>query len=194
MLAEIFPVFCVGCEKFNEFLCISCAKSVQLNDLQSRTGFEFYSGFAYEGVMATTLSKFKDKHQFGYGRVIAKHFQNSFQIDSGLPVLVPPSTKASFRKRGFDPSYELAKQAGLNVTKRLRRIKQTLDQQNLDFDQRQSNQDNAFQLSEPGKYILFDDVITTGATVREMIRAVEAAGGEVSKVVALCSTSTKGAN
>jgi predicted amidophosphoribosyltransferase len=60
--------------------------------------------------------------------------------------------------------------------------------------QRQRNQNNAFQLPTPGKYVLFDDVVTTGATIREMIRAVEASGGEVAGVIALCSTSTKGAN
>lgn len=194
MFSEIFPVFCVGCDSFNEFLCKECAHSVKLTTTQSRDGFVFSSGFAYEGVMAKALSKFKDKHQFGYGRVIAKRLQDALLIESNLPVLVPPSTKKAFRKRGFDPSYELAKQTGLNVSNKLRRNKQTLDQQNLDFLQRQKNQDNAFQLLTPGKYMLFDDVITTGATIREMIRAVEASGGEIAGVMALCSTSTKGAN
>lgn len=194
MLPEIFPVFCVGCDSFNEFLCRECAQSAKMTSTQSRDGFEFFAGFAYEGVMAKALSNFKDKHQFGYGRVMAKYLRGVFEIDSRLPVLVPPSTKKAFRKRGFDPSYEIAKQAGLSVSTKLKRTKQTLDQQNLDFMQRQRNQNNAFQLPTPGKYVLFDDVVTTGATIREMIRAVEASGGEVAGVIALCSTSTKGAN
>ncbi len=194
MFSEIFPVFCVGCDSFNEFLCRECVQSVKINSTQFRDGFEFSAGFGYEGVMAKALSKFKDKHQFGYGRVIAQHLQGVFEIDYSLPVLVPPSTKKAFRKRGFDPSYEIAKHAGLNVSTKLKRAKQTLDQQNLDFRQRQRNQDNAFQLLKPGKYILFDDVVTTGATIREMIRAVRASGGEVVGVIALCSTSAKGAN
>jgi predicted amidophosphoribosyltransferase len=79
MLPEIFPVFCVGCDSFNEFLCRECAQSAKMTSTQSRDGFEFFAGFAYEGVMAKALSNFKDKHQFGYGRVMAKYLRGVFE-------------------------------------------------------------------------------------------------------------------
>ncbi|HEY7796212.1 MAG TPA: phosphoribosyltransferase family protein [Microbacteriaceae bacterium] len=194
MFAEIFPVFCVGCNQFNEFLCNKCTESIKLSSEQTRSGFSFYSAFEYEGIMATTLSRIKDSHHFGYLRVLAGYLKESFEIEPTTQVLIPPSTKKAFRKRGFEPCYEMAKQAGWNVKKKLKRVRQTKDQQSLHFRQRQLNQENAFQLSEPGRYLLFDDVVTTGATVREMIRAVESAGGEIVGVLALCSTGPKGAN
>lgn len=194
MLSEIFPVFCVGCGQFNQFLCDECVQSVTVSEKRSREGFEFYCGFSYEGVMASALTNLKEKNQFGYVRVIANQLRKVISLDENTEVLVPPSTKKAFRKRGFDPSYEIAKHAGLNVSKKLKRIKQTEDQQDLDYYARQANLENAFQLTQPGKYILFDDVITTGATIREMKRAVGEVGAEVIGVLALCSTADKGAN
>lgn len=194
MFAEIFPVFCVGCNKFNEFLCHQCAESIKVDSVQTRSGFSFFAAFEYEGIMATTLSRVKDGNQFGYLKVLAGYLKTRFEPADDTEILVPPSTKKAFRKRGFEPCYEIAKQAGWNVTKKLRRVRQTQDQQSLHFQQRQRNQENAFQLPEPGKFVLFDDVVTTGATVREMIRAVESAGGEVAGILALCSTGPKGAN
>ena len=194
MLAEIFPVFCVGCNKFNEFLCNQCAESIKLSSEQTRPGFSFQAAFQYEGLMATALSRVKDGNQFGYIKVLAGYLNDCFQITTDAQVLVPPSTKKAFRKRGFEPCYEMAKQAGWKVTKKLSRVRQTKDQQSLHFQQRQLNQEKAFQLNEPGRFFLFDDVVTTGATVREMIRAVESAGGEVLGILALCSTGPKGAN
>lgn len=187
-------MFCVGCGQFNQFLCDECVQSVTVAEKRSREGFEFYCGFSYEGVMASALTNLKEKNQFGYVRVIANQLRKVISLDENTEVLVPPSTKKAFRKRGFDPSYEIAKHAGLNVSKKLKRIKQTEDQQDLDYYARQANLENAFQLTQPGKYILFDDVITTGATIREMKRAVGEVGAEVIGVLALCSTADKGAN
>lgn len=194
MFSSVFPVFCIGCQKFNEFLCRDCADSVLIAGEQRREGFSFLSAFNFEGVMADALSLAKDKHQFGYIKVLAKHLQRTLEIDGESTVVVPPSSKAAFRKRGFSPSFEIAKHAGLNVTKYLARAHQTPDQRTLKYGERQSSVQNAFVLKKPGSYLLFDDVVTTGATIREMNRAVVAAGGEVLGILALCSTSTKGAN
>lgn len=194
MFAEIFPVFCVGCEKFNEFLCNQCADSIKLSGEQTRSGFNFQAAFQYEGLLASSLSKIKDGNQFGHLNGLAGYLKDRFGQEVSEEVLFPPSTKKAFRKRGFEPCYEIAKQAGWDVTKKLKRVRQTKDQQGLRFEQRQLNQENAFQLLEPGRFFLFDDVITTGATMREMIRAVESAGGEVVGILALCSTRPKGAN
>ena len=194
MLAEIFPVFCVGCHKFNDFLCQECAESITLANTQTRPGFEFQVAFQYEQLMAEILSRVKEKHHYGYIKSLAGYLRRSLDLDTQSEVLVPPPTSKSLRKRGFTPSFEFAKQAGFNVTKKLKRTRQTPDQQSLQFKPRQSNLEKAFRLEEPGDYLLFDDVITTGATVREMMRAVTDSGGQVVGVIALCATSAKGAN
>lgn len=194
MFSAVFPVICLGCNAFNEFLCDECAETVKIGSTRTRDGFSFQVAFEYVGVMSSALSRLKASNQFGYSKVLAKHLSACVDLNLEEEVLIPPSTSQAFRKRGFVPSFEIAKFAGLNVTKNLRLTRQTKDQQELDSTQRRENLDNAFQLSKPGRYLLFDDVITTGATMREMIRATEDGGGEVIGVLALCSTEAKGAN
>ena len=193
MFSAIFPVFCLGCEKFNEFICFECAKAARINPEQKREGFSFHSSFRYEGLIAEALHRAKQQNQFGYIKVLAGLLGESLQMDKNL-CLVPPSTSRAFRKRGFNPSFELAKLAGFNVSREILRIRQTDYQQGLDSYSRQNNIENAFKVKKRGSFFLFDDVVTTGATIREMRRAVEDAGGEVAGIFALCSTSPKGAN
>lgn len=187
-------MFCVGCQKFDEFLCADCAESILNRVEQKREGFSFFSMFRYEGIMSEVLMRTKEKNHFGFIPVLADFLDKHLELDKESVVLVPPSTKTAFRKRGFNPTYELARRAGMNASNLLQRKKQTLDQQGLQYQERQVNQQNAFTLQKAGEYLLFDDVVTTGATVREMIRAVEEVGGNVLGVLALCSTSSKGAN
>ncbi len=193
MFSAIFPVFCLGCEKFNEFICFECAKAARINPEQKREGFSFHSSFRYEGLIAEALHRAKQQNQFGYLKVMADLVRHSPPLDEN-PCLVPPSANKAFRKRGFNPSFELAKLAGFNMSKEIIRIRQTDYQQGLDSSSRQSNIENAFKVKKRGNFFLFDDVVTTGATIREMRRAVEDAGGEVAGIFALCSTSPKGAN
>ncbi len=193
MFSAIFPVFCLGCKKFNEFICLECAKAASINPEQKRQGFSFQASFRYEGLIAEALHRAKQQNQFGYLKVLAGLLRQSLPLAGNL-CLVPPSTNKAFRKRGFNPSFELAKFAGFKVSKEIIRIRQTDYQQGLDFHSRQNNIENAFKVKKRGSFFLFDDVVTTGATIREMRRAVEDAGGEVAGIFALCSTSPKGAN
>lgn len=194
MLSQIFPIFCIGCNRFNQYLCGECAQSLFLAETQHRPGFSFQAVFEYQQTMAELLNRVKERNHFGYIPVLSRYLQTRLDLDCNSQVLIPPSTKKAFRKRGFVPSLELAKHAGLNVTKKLVRVKQTAAQQSLDFERRQQNQHRAFRLVGPGRYLLFDDVITSGATINEMSRAVIEGGGEVVGVVALCATAQKGAN
>ena len=61
------------------------------------------------------------------------------------------------------------------------RAKRVLDQRGLNAQQRSENLSGAYRANSLAgkKVLLFDDVLTTSSTLREMRRAVEAAGGEV---------------
>lgn len=80
------------------------------------------------------------------------------------------------RKRGFNQALELARplaqQLGIPViTHAVLRQKATQAQTELDFDQRQRNIQQAFSLVKSIPYqhvVIFDDVITTGATSSEL--------------------------
>jgi ComF family protein len=101
--------------------------------------------------------------------------------DAILPV---PLHTARLHKRGFNQALELArplaKQLGIPLlTHAVKRGKFTLPQTELDSQQRQQNLSQAFQIAAPLPYqrvAIFDDVITTGATSRELARLLRAHG------------------
>jgi ComF family protein len=103
--------------------------------------------------------------------------------DAILPV---PLHTARLHKRGFNQALELArplaKQLGIPLLAHsITRCKATLPQTELDSTQRQHNLRQAFQLpaSLPYQHIaIFDDVITTGATARELASLLLANGAE----------------
>jgi len=92
------------------------------------------------------------------------------------------------RERGYNQSRELAAAvaarlgAGTRVLELLRREADTLTQTNLDRDQRRANLKNAFALA-PGvvittdfRYVLLDDVFTTGSTLNACAAVLRRAG------------------
>ena len=194
MLSTIFPISCIGCSKLDEFVCHQCLASELITEQGHRPGFRFKSGFHYDGLLASALGRLKNQNEYGYINTLGQAFKNSVEFDPTLETLVPPSTNAAFRKRGFNPAADIAKKAGFRLSSKLRRVKQNDSQRNLDFRERQLNIQNLFELREPADFLIFDDVVTTGATIREIIRAVDDRGGRVAGVFALCSTAPKGAN
>lgn len=103
-------------------------------------------------------------------------------------ILVPvPLHKKRFRKRGYNQSLCLAKAfagiaTGARVEPLLRRIHETGTQTCLDVSDRRKNVHDAFALN-PGvkldsrkRYVLIDDVFTTGSTLSECARVLRLHG------------------
>jgi predicted amidophosphoribosyltransferase len=107
----------------------------------------------------------------------------------GVPVLVPvPPRPGKLRKTGWDQVEYLArllKREGLPVYPCLRRLP-SLSQKKLSREDRLRNLRNRFVLTRPAPplAVLFDDVITTGATIEACAGALKDAGTE--KVYGVC--------
>jgi ComF family protein len=114
------------------------------------------------------------------------------EVDGVVPV---PLYRKRLRQRGFNQSALLAKHAAGNlgvplVTDCLMKTRDTVQQVGLDAVERKKNIRNAFavQNREPvygKKILLVDDVITTGATVRECSKVLKKAGAHDVYVLAL---------
>lgn len=103
-------------------------------------------------------------------------------------VLVPvPLHRRKQRERGFNQADSLARcfaqvAGGLRVETLLERVIDTPTQTHLDRAQRQENLKNAFALAARGfiepslRYVLVDDVFTTGATLNACAHRLRAAG------------------
>ena len=107
--------------------------------------------------------------------------------------LVPvPSSRRSRRARGADVVHQLAVSAGLllgqlgvraQVVRGLRMRRQTRDQSGLGAQERARNLDGAYvavpHRSRLVDVVVLDDVVTTGATMGEAVRALRAEGAPV---------------
>jgi ComF family protein len=106
-------------------------------------------------------------------------------VDGPAPDLVVPVPlhPRRLRGRGFNPSLELARSVAREVGARvdptaLVRVRDTPSQTGLDAPARRRNLRGALQArrSVPTRVWIVDDVITTGATMREAARALRSAG------------------
>lgn len=115
----------------------------------------------------------------------------------GIDAVIPaPLHPARLRQRGFNQALELcrplARQYQLALEPQLlQRARPTAEQTRLHADQRRRNVRNAFACPSRlnGEHLLiFDDVITTGATAQAMARALLKAGAGRISVIALART------
>jgi ComF family protein len=109
------------------------------------------------------------------------------RVDLSIPV---PLHRARFRERGFNQSELICRgicgSTGVDVaSKVLRRVRHTMSQTMLHVDERGANVRGAFApgrrglVSLKGKRILLvDDVITTGATIRECAEVLRSCGAD----------------
>lgn len=112
-------------------------------------------------------------------------------IARGLPLLPMPLHHDRLATRGFNQAAELARGIAPLLDARLApglavRLRPTPAQSRLDAAARRRNLAGAFRAcGAPRRVLLIDDVVTTGATVRELSQTLRAAGCEEVLVLAV---------
>lgn len=152
----------------------------------------------YEGVLKEAIHLLK----FNKHRRLAKPLSRLL-ADLALPeadLLIPvPMHVKQLRQREFNQTALIAKHLGAITSipldiDALRKIKETSAQIDVDRKERLRNLRKAFAASESvqgRRILLVDDVITTGATVRECARVLAKAGAADITVVALARSMPK---
>ena len=128
---------------------------------------------------------------------MADYLEKCYSKKNKPQLIIPvPLHKKRLRERGYNQALELARP----IEKRLQipvdkyscvRVKQTAAQSLLPFDERQSNVRQAFAIRKPlaVKYVaIFDDILTTGSTVKELSQVLRKAG--VTKIDVWCCAKT----
>jgi len=144
--------------------------------------------FEKEGTLQTLIHRLKYDEMTIVGEELGKHVASS--LAALLPVLphaclLPvPLHRAKERERGYNQSTAIARGiytiTGLPVRPHiLRRQKNTISQTHLNPEERRANVRDAFVVRDPAAVrdrviILVDDVITTGATILECARVLQA--------------------
>ncbi|CAB5162270.1 unannotated protein [freshwater metagenome] len=109
--------------------------------------------------------------------------------------LIPiPSSPSARRRRGrsfmVDITAQIAQRSGFRLTDVLELTRRVSDQSGLHAKARAANMEGAFALKPHayprGDLVLIDDVVTTGATLREAARALTSQGLNVLASVTAC--------
>ncbi|MBU3692257.1 MAG: ComF family protein [Candidatus Nanopelagicaceae bacterium] len=187
----LFPEICIVCEREYVEVCDQCItpwrsspKKFTINSLQ------IHAAVPYGNEVSGVVLKAKEDGLRIAQKLLADALTRSIiswgeGVDLKSCVLVPiPSSKKAIRRRGGSFLHPIL-QISTNELKRrgfrsiewkelLKHRRSVLDQSQLNFEQRKSNLNNAFQMIRNDreikaitnkKIILIDDVVTSGATL-----------------------------
>lgn len=116
-------------------------------------------------------------------------------LDTPLTVVSAPTRRSAARRRGGDPITRIAQAAvaanpDIAVAAVLRMRAMARDSVGLDVSARERNITGRVRLRgrPPGtEVLLVDDVVTTGATARESVRVLRAAGAQVAAILSIAA-------
>ena len=192
----LFPLKCPFCGRVLEKpgICPTCEKNLPW--IEGREGLRegagglrcagavWYEGLAREGLLRLKFqgaSAAAEPMGDLVARCAAEHFSGEFDTVTWVPV-----SKQRLKKRGFDQSRMLC--ASLCVDwhvepqETLRKITDNPPQSGLDDPAaRRANVLNVYEAVEPAairgkRFLLIDDILTTGATLSECVRILREAG------------------
>ena len=194
LLNIIFPSLCSSCECFidnDKIFCEECSKNIKPIvsyhiKVTKKYSMTVYALSEYKDPLKSLILKKFYSDRFGSVQIAKLICERTCIKNLKFDFIIPiPLHWTRYAKRGFNQSYEIAKQLGeilnipiLNV---LKRSKRTNYQSGLDSEKRQENVKEAFSLKNKyrnslkklieNKNLLFvDDLFTTGATLKNAVR------------------------
>lgn len=157
--------------------------------------------FRYAWPLDRLETRYKFSAHLAAGRTLAALWQERLPVELPQAIVPVPLHHARLRQRGYDQTLELACRIAAQMhlpllDDCLHRQRATRAQSTLDAVARRRNVRGAFGLREgaalPDHVALFDDVLTTGATLGECARALRRAGVQRVDVWALARVAQPG--
>lgn len=175
-------VFCAGCHR----------KESEVRGRCTCGGTLCITPLAYEGAVRAALLRYKFYHKKVYARsftaILAKtwfRWHGEVEVDG---VTFVPTTEKNRRERGYDPSQVLAegvaRRLGVPCVKALTPGMKRMSQRDMTAQKRYYNAMSGFAV-QPGvdlvgkRFLLCDDILTTGATMERCAELLRDAGAEV---------------
>ena len=203
ILDLFFPQKCAFCRTLcKEGLCESCEKSLPRTEKAQRD-FSFarvaaplyYTGAVREAVLRLKFSGGIGTVK-GFAALMARCAAEEFGGEFDLVSFVPVSDKRR-RERGWDQAErlatEMAKQWEAKAVRLLKKTRHTAAQSSLnDGAQREANVFGVYEAVNAeqirgARILLVDDVVTTGATMKECVRVLRDAGASEVLGIALAA-------
>ena len=201
LLDLLFPPKCAFCGAYGVHgVCADCEKTLPWchTPLHERTGIgTCVAPLRYEGAVRKSLLRFKFHggrgNAEGYGKIlaqcVAEHFGGAFDLVTYVPV-----SERRRRERGYDQTLLLTREMcrvwGVSPVTTLRKTRHTPAQSTLKTpEERKANVLGVYEAVDTeqitgARILLLDDILTTGATLRECVRVLRDAGAKS----VLCAT------
>lgn len=204
----LFPKRCLGCGRIGKYFCDQCRKTIRViaaNEAicpvcerpaidgathpRCRTKY-IIDGltvfFRYDGIIRKAVKALKYRLIFDLASEFVSLIHSLDFPKSSLFVPIPLHS-SRFRERGFNQAEVLGRLVAekLHVPVRtdiLKRIKRTTPQVEMKKrDGRLKNMEKVFSVSSPvsPNILLFDDVFTTGATMRSAANVLKRSGAKI---------------
>ncbi|WP_019182253.1 ComF family protein [Microbacterium yannicii] len=196
-LALLLPVSCAGCDEPDVDLCERCLLALEPSPIrqvvQAPGGvIAVSSGLPFAGVPARVMRAIKEDGRTGLARALAPALRTAMtELGAAEAVVVPlPTSRAAYRRRGYRVPDLISRRAGFRIERLLRQARRTGDQRGLDRAERRRNVDRSLVATGAAgrKVVVVDDVVTTGASLAEAVRALRAAGADVVGAVTVAAT------
>ena len=192
----ILPRRCAGCGAMGEVLCRRCTSGT-LPLALSGFGVPILAAARYERGLRAAILAYKERGRRELTRSLAALLAETAAglMRPGATLVPVPSARAAARRRGGDHVRRLARrtaaQLGASMVPALCLTRVVQDSAGLGAAQRHANLAGAMAAHAPpagAAAVLVDDIVTTGATLREAMRALHVAGWPVLGGLALAVT------
>ena len=195
LLETLLPSTCVGCRKVGRTICSTCLGVLEPSPRAVSRGIAGWSAIDYGKVATNAINAFKEH---GRTALVGEFCRllDGIELPANAVLVGLPSSASATRKRGFVPAellaYRLARRRSLRSSHALVFSRKIADQAKLSREERAVNLADSM-LAKPlhGPVILVDDVVTTGASLREAARAMAAAGNQVAGFITIAETILK---
>ena len=200
----LYPAICIICEEPGTEFCNSCSKRLKpVVSMLQLADVTCVAGALYGDELAKLILLAKESNSRTARGILASYLFEAFlgsgtKLNASVSFVPLPSRKAANRVRGYKHATLLCKALSeqldrklavkTNVVDQLRVNRRILDQSNLGKVERIQNLAGAYswgewgglrgsrQVAQSHTWILVDDLVTTGTTMLEGVRAMRAAG------------------
>lgn len=202
LLSYIAPHLCCGCDKTGSLLCDDCKYDINhdssilciscgtgTTDAGVCRGCDVTYSRAWcvgerSGVLQRLIGDFKFQNMYAAYRPLSQLLiERIDQLPSNTIVVPIPTVSSHIRERGYDHTLLLAKQVAKHHNIQLRQVitrtsstKQRGASKVLRIAQAKVAFDITGKVNSSVPYLLIDDVVTTGATIKYAARALHQAG------------------
>jgi len=187
ILAVLFPQKCLGCKKENEILCPNCLLKISRPDTPYLNGVHIAANYQ-DLVLKKALWMLKYQGIKQLAKPLAELIKERMwkKLETGDWLIVPvPLSKNKLRHRGYNQAELIAKELSDNVRADIlfKKFHTKSQVEVKDKEERLANIIGSFAIKNPEKIkgkkiILIDDVLTTGATMREAKKVLKQAGAK----------------